>query len=152
MMGSTPANKSIPFLYTRRLTTTMVTAKAFKTFLNYLSFQINFQLLWGFEKSESHCRCQNMELTFSWGFLWNVRYEYISIYSIRNHWNHARIHWGTQHSVLLTGNAKNRDIFNCIQLTFTVIQALLHLLAQTTSYRWHNSTNISAVSLIVFPH
>ena len=49
MMGSTPANKSIPFLYTSRLTTTMVTAKAGETFLNYstirymyLVFQTNF--------------------------------------------------------------------------------------------------------------
>lgn len=34
MMGITPANKSIPFLYTSRLTTTMVTAKADKTLNN----------------------------------------------------------------------------------------------------------------------
>ena len=59
MMGSTPANKSIPFLYTSRLTTTMVTAKAGETFLNYstiryLVFQTNFYSLCRFEKSGYH--------------------------------------------------------------------------------------------------
>lgn len=140
MMGSTPANKSIPFLYTSRLTTTMVTANADKTFLNYslyMVFQTNFYSLCRFEKSGSHICVGNSlfpGIFFETSGVNTLASTALGITETMQGFIEARSTVFSLLTMQKTDNFLNASNQHSQSYLLILLQALLCMLVQTTSY------------------